>query len=424
MKIERIEAKTLIRTSKRSPYNLHMNLYQGCYHNCAYCDGTSDNYHMHKDFSTRIKAKVNAPDLFEDFLKKKKLKPIFRKNRATLGDFGGFSFSSEMKHKLPRYVVSLFGNVCDIYQPAEKECQITRKILQIALDYGLAIRILTKSNLVLRDMDLIKKIHEKSFARVAFTVTLHNEDDQKNFEPFASSTSERIEAIAKFRQAGIPSGAYITPVIPFIGDTPENLDNLFKQLKRVDSEFVITGGLTLKKRNKLNFMKVIKEKYPQLTSKIESLYSNYNQLYDYGQPNPEIALNHNLPNPVYEGYFLAKKNKINFFEPRYIPDIRFRKNLVVATYLARIGFLKKTIYPEDGHCIYEGAQFQKAAREIEYLQKDLTTMSHLDIKKLKYHDKTVRFEKSIIDSINELLSAGTSHYLKEKDDFGDILYCK
>lgn len=247
MKVEKIQAKTLVRTSNRSPHHIHMNLYQGCYHNCAYCNGTSDNYHMHDDFGVTIKAKINAPELFEEYLVKKGLVPFNRNGTTTLDEFIESKNNSLTKYQTPKFLLSLFGNVCDIYQPAEEELQLTRQLLLIAYDYGIPVRLLTKSDLALRDLDIIKKIHETSFARVAFTVTLMNENDQKNIEPNASSTFSRIQAIKEFRNASIPSGAYITPVIPFIGDTEENLENIFAELECLESDILKMSDSQLQK---------------------------------------------------------------------------------------------------------------------------------------------------------------------------------
>ncbi len=408
MKIEKISAKSLIRTSNRSPHHIHLNIYQGCFHNCAYCNGISDNYHMHDDFDNIIKAKINAPELFEQFLIRRGYKPINRNGTTTLEDFLTDGNETPPKNNQPDFLLSLFGNVCDIYQPAEEEMLLTRQLLQVVHDYCVPIRILTKSSLVLRDLDLIKKINEKSFARVAFTITLMNEEDQTNFEPMASSSLERIRALNKFREEGIPSGAYITPVIPFIGDTDENLNSIFTELKSANSEFVITGGLTLKPgRNKEHFMQIIQNKYPSLYSSYNKLYSNNNP---FGQPDPEKAQEFQLTKPVLRGYQLAKEYGINFFEPRYIPNVGFRRNLVIATYLSRIGFLMNEILGENRTSAYE---YRKAGSELEHLNSDITTMTDS-----KLEDLNLSLE--IIKTIREIVDTGKCSYFQEKGDFGSL----
>ena len=408
MNIERIHAKTLIRTSNRSPHHIHLNIYQGCYHNCVYCNGIADNYHMHDDFGERIKAKINAPHLFEKYLIKEGYYPIFRDGTKTLDEFLPHQQFHKTEYKKPEFLLSLFGNVCDIYQPAEEEMQLTRKLLQIACDYGIPVRLLTKNALVLRDLDLIKKIHKVSFARVAFTITLINEEDQRIFEPRASSSLARLLALKKFREEGIPSGAYITPVIPFIGDTEENLNGIYEKLKSFNSEFIITGGLTLKPgRNKERFMKVIRDNYSHLYSKFEDLYSNNNP---FGQPNPIIAQKFNLIQPVKRGYELAHKYGLNYFEPRYIPNVKNRINLTIATYLARIGFIKNEISQEDGTI---GHEFRKAASVLEHLDTNISLMSNSDFEALQLSSSTIPIIKNIIKT-------GKCNYLDQNGDFGSL----
>ncbi len=412
MRIENIQAKTLIRTSNRSPHHIHMNLYQGCFHNCVYCNGTAETYHMHDDFGLTIKAKVNAPELLERYLLKEGYVPFNRDGRITLDEFLSTQTKTNTNYELPNFVLSLFGNVCDVYQPAEEELELTRTLLQIAYDFGVPVRLLTKSTLVLRDLDLLKKIHDTSFARVAFTITLADEEDQSNFEPNASSTAERLEALRLLRKEGIPSGAYITPIIPLIGDTEENLGHLFKKLQQINAEFVITGGLTLKPgRNKDSFMQVIIDKYPEYYSQISNLYSNNSP---YGQPNSDVAKRLDLLKPVQQGYERAREYGINFYEPRFIPNVKYRKNLEVATYLARIGFLKEEIFREN---YGEAREYRNAASKLEFLDKDIQEKSDSKIKGLD-------FPEYIKNHIIEIISTGKSNYLEEKNDFGELFYIK
>ena len=410
--IEKIQANTLIRTSSRSPHHIHMNLYQGCFHQCIYCNGISDNYHMHDDFGETIKAKINAPELFEKYLIKEGYCPFNRNGTTTLDNFISDQNKIVNSSKRPDFILSLFGNVCDVYQPAEKQLQLTRTLLQIASNYRVPVRLLTKSDLVLRDLDLLKELHKIAFVRVAFTITLFNENDQRNFEPNASSTYSRLKALALLRKEGIPAGAYITPIIPFIGDSDENLENIFSFLHQIDSEFVITGGLTLKPgRNKELFLKMVKEKYPTIYQKMNNLYSNDNP---YGQPDPIYANKLNLIKPVQKGYELARKYRLNFFEPRYIPNVKFVKNLEIATLLARIGFLKAEIQCEN---LSQANEFRHAASWLEFLDSDISSFTDIEYKQLK-------FSPSVVSTIREILETGVSSFLVHNHDFGEILYSR
>ncbi|MHA1829392.1 MAG: radical SAM protein [Candidatus Heimdallarchaeaceae archaeon] len=375
MKLEFVEAKSLIRKSNRSPYHYHFNLYQGCEHNCVYCDGRSEGYFIHKEYGTEIKAKINAPEMFERFLRKKGLISITKKMNTNLENYFPNIHARHTQKNKVGFIVSLFGNVCDVYQPVETELQLTRRILQIAYDYCVPIRLLTKSDLVLRDIELIEKINNRSFARVAFTITLANLSDQLIFEPNASPTNERFKAMQIFSSKGISTGAYITPIIPFIGDTEENLHKLYKNLQKAKADFVVTGGLTLKPgRNKDIFFKAIKHHYPQLFHKFKRLYSNNNQ---FGQPDNSVAEEYQLVKPIKRGYELSREYNIHYYEPRYIPQVPNKTNLEVSTILARIAFLKRDIYEES---YKESLPLLKSSSIIEYLQRDINTMSIRDMK--------------------------------------------
>lgn len=404
MIIEKYEAKSLIRTSKRSPHHIHLNIYQGCFHNCSYCDGKSDEYFMHDDYSNKIRAKINAPELLEEHLIKKGFLPINREKTNTLLDFIPQSNRKKISSDNSKFIINIFGNICDVYQPAEAELEITRKVLQVAYDYGFPVRILTKNALVLRDIDLIKKINQDTFARVAFTITLSNPQEQLIFEPNASSTNDRLSALKKFREEGISAGCYITPVIPWIGDTKTNLMELFQQLKEARADFVITGGLTLKPgRNKEDFLKIIDEYYPELLILYDELYKN-NSI--YGQPDMEIWGKYKLLNPIKQGYQMSKKYGINFFEPRYIPEGTLRTNLEMATKLSRIAFLMGEIYEESWQKAYE---IREAAIELENKPSDISLMKFEEI-------LTLPFEKHVFRHIIEMLQTRKSSYLIKKED--------
>ncbi|MCE7739147.1 MAG: radical SAM protein [Candidatus Heimdallarchaeota archaeon] len=410
MIIEKYQAKSLIRTSRRSPHHIHLNIYQGCFHNCSYCDGKSDEYFMHDDYSNTIRAKINAPELLEEYLKNKGFLPINREKTNTLLDFIPQSSRKKMASDNPKFIINIFGNICDVYQPAEAELEITRKILQVAYDYGFPVRILTKNALVLRDIDLIKKINQDTFARVAFTITLSNPQEQLIFEPNASSTNERLTALKKLREEGIPAGVYITPVIPWIGDKDANLIELFQQLKDVKAEFVITGGLTLKPgRNKEDFLKTIDEHHPELLVLYDELYRN-NSI--YGQPDMEIWKKYKLQNPIKQGYQMSREFGINFYEPRYIPEGTIRINLEIATILSRIAFLMAEIYEESWHKAYE---LREAAIELENYPSDISLMKFEEI-------LTLPFEKHVFRHIIEMLQTGKSSYLVKKEDNSQLFF--
>jgi len=142
--------------------------------------------------------------------------------------------------------------------------------------------VLTKSTLVLRDLDLLKEIHERAFANVVFTITLHDEETKRVFEPNSSATSERFDALKAIRKAGLFGGVMATPIIPGIGDTEENMRGLARDAKRVGAEFIQFAGMTLKPgRQKEYFLRVVREHFPEQLALLENIYANNDR---YGSP--------------------------------------------------------------------------------------------------------------------------------------------
>ena len=412
LNIQPYKAKSLVRTSSHTPTHVHLNPYQGCYHNCAYCFGRSDEYFMHKDYGEKIRVKINAPELLERYLKKKGFIPYNKDRTSTLVDYIPYS-NNDIKSSLPpKFVISMFGNVCDVYQPAEKKVEITRKLLHVAYDYGFPIRILTKSNLVLRDIDLLKKIHQDSFARVAVTVTLYDEEKQKIFEPNACLSSERFDTVRILRKEGISSGIYITPVLPFIGDSHENLSQIISKAKEVDAEFIISGGLTLSPgRIKQNYIKIIETHYPEYLEKYNLLYSNNNR---YGQPDPNIANQFNLLDPIERGYELCKANNLYFYEPRIIPEGQIYSNLLIATALYRIAFLHEKIYKTKEINIRE---FHQAAQYCELCHHDLSLLLDEEIHALP-------FSSEITSIILEIVKDNNCQFLSSINEWKSLIATK
>ena len=274
MDIEYYHAKTIVREQKGGR-SIHLNPYQGCYHDCVYCDGKAENYHMHEDFGTRIKVKENAPGLLEKYLRKKGFLPVNREKTGTLMDLGVEPIS------LPEKItVGISGGVCDIYQPAEEEAEMARKMMQIVYDFGLPIELLTKNKLVLKDLDLLKKINEDAHATVCMTVvfSMENERLREIFEPRASTIAERFEALKILHEAGIITGIWMMPILPWIGDDDENLESMVRSAAEAGVQYVLPAGMTLKPgRQKDGFMKVIKEHFPGLVNKYARLYGNDNK---------------------------------------------------------------------------------------------------------------------------------------------------
>lgn len=172
----------------RMDYSL--NPYQGCEHGCSYCFARPTHefwgYSAGVDFERKIMVKKNAPELLEKFFRKK-----------------GY---------IPK-TISLSGNT-DCYQPAERKFEITRKLLQLCLDYRHPVSILTKNALVLRDTDILKPLAEQNLVSVSFSIPTINEEIRRKMEPRTSSVNNKLKAIETLTLNGIPVGVMVAPVIP------------------------------------------------------------------------------------------------------------------------------------------------------------------------------------------------------------------
>lgn len=255
MAVREVHAKSILRKHKRidswfvSRYGL--NLYRGCLHNCVYCDGRAEKYNVEGDFGRDVAVKVNAIDVL-----KRELDP-------------------ERKRKpLMRSFIMLGGGVGDSYQPIEKKYQISRHVLELFSQRNWPVHVLTKSILIERDLDIIKTIHRKKGAVISFSFSTLDDQISSIFEPGVPRPSERLRAIMKFKEAGIACGIYLMPVIPFITDTLDSIEQVVKEAQRINVDFIVFCSMTLKPgRQKDYFMKVVQKHYPDFVSDYEKLYT-------------------------------------------------------------------------------------------------------------------------------------------------------
>lgn len=221
-----------------------MNIYRGCTHGCIYCDSRSKCYNMNHDFED-IEVKINAPELLEEALGKKRKK-------CMIGT----------------------GSMCDPYMHIERELKYTRKCLEIIDRYGFGLSILTKSNRILGDLDLIKSINKKAKCVVQITLTTYDEKLCKILEPNVSTTKERFEVLKIMRDNCIPTVVWLDPILPFINDTEENLMGIMDYCKEAKVYGIICFGmgLTLREGNREYFYKKLDEHFPGLKQKYQKKY--------------------------------------------------------------------------------------------------------------------------------------------------------
>jgi len=226
-----------------SPSN-GMNIYRGCTHGCIYCDSRSKCYNIDHDFED-IEIKSNALTLLEDALKRKRKK-------CMIGT----------------------GSMTDSYIHLEEQLKRTRKVLELIDRYGFGVSIQTKSNRILRDLDLLKSINEKTKAVVQITLTTYDEKLCKILEPNVSTTKERFEVLKIMRDNNIPTVVWLDPILPFINDTEENLRGVLDYCveAKVYGIICFNMGLTLREGNREYFYEKLDEHFPGLKEKYHRKY--------------------------------------------------------------------------------------------------------------------------------------------------------
>ena len=233
--------------------NNGMNIYRGCSHGCIYCDSRSRCYGFTHAFED-IEVKKNAPELLEQALRSKR-------HKCMIGT----------------------GAMCDPYLPAEKELQLTRKCLELIDRYEYGVTVLTKSNLVLRDLDLLQSINKKAKAVVQMTLTTYDEELCRKIEPHVSTTRERFEVLMRCKELGIPTLVWMTPILPFINDTRENIEGLLDYCLQagVQGILVFDVGVTLREGDREYFYQALDRDFPGIRQKYISAYGN---AYDIPSP--------------------------------------------------------------------------------------------------------------------------------------------
>lgn len=234
--IQEILVKTALSPSKLPGLDYALNPYMGCQHACIYCYAPSV---LHRDkgkWSDQVEAKVNLPRILSKELRAKK-----------------------------KGVVGL-GTVTDPYQPVEKKYEITRRCLELLLMHDFPVCIQTKSSLVLRDIDLLKKF---SRLEVGITLTSHDDTVRKKLEPGTSSVEERLDALSELSKNRINTWVFMGPVMPYITDVRE----LIGAISMTKPGYLLVDKLRIREDIRNNIFCFIKEIYPQLIEKYENIFS-------------------------------------------------------------------------------------------------------------------------------------------------------
>ena len=236
-----------------------MNIYRGCSHGCIYCDSRSRCYQFTHPFED-IEVKQNAPELLEKALRSKRKK-------CMIGT----------------------GAMSDPYMHCEEELRLTRKCLEIILQYGFGAAIQTKSDRILQDIDLLDEINKKAKCVVQMTLTTYDDELCKILEPNVCNTKRRIEVLEKMQERGIPTMVWITPILPFINDTEENVKAILKECSRVGVKGIIDFGmgLTLREGDREYYYAALDKHFPGMKQRYIKRYGNS---YELPSPNSKELL--------------------------------------------------------------------------------------------------------------------------------------
>lgn len=235
--MEYIPTKTIVSNYKDNPHwfgiNYNMNIYKGCCHGCIYCDSRSNCYQI-IDFD-RVRIKENSIEIIKKDLTSKRKKGV-------VGT----------------------GAMSDPYNPFEEKYLLTRQALKLLDEHRFGIAITTKSDLIVRDIDILKRIQKHSPNLVKITITTSDDELCKKIEPNVSTTSDRFKGLKKLSDNNIYSGVLLMPILPFINDTEENIRNIIKRAYECGAKFIFSYGIgvTLRSNQREYYFEQLRKIFP------------------------------------------------------------------------------------------------------------------------------------------------------------------
>lgn len=250
MEIEEIKIKKALNRlhSNFLPYKWDLNVYRGCSHRCQYCYALYSHKYLEngKNFFDTIYVKTNIVEALEKELSSKR-----------------------WKHE----VINL-GGVTDSYQLIEEKYGLMREVLKLMIKYKTPIIISTKSDLILRDMDLLEELAKVTSVNVAVTIITMDENIRKQIEPGARPSEKRLEVLKQLAGKNIGLGLHLMPILPMITDSEENIENIFREVSKIPIDYAICGFLNLRSATRVNFLDFIKLNFPNLFDDYLKLYQS------------------------------------------------------------------------------------------------------------------------------------------------------
>lgn len=249
MKIEKIQVKSALQKVKsRFPYQWSLDPYRGCQHHCEYCYALYTHAYLGNDaFFDTVYVKENILAVLENELK-----------------------SAKWKHE-----IVAIGTVCDAYQPIEAIVQLMPQILRLFIKYQTPIIISTKSDLILRDYELIKELATLTLVNVAATITCYDEHFSQLIEKNATPSARRFMMLEQFKKTNAVVGLHLMPIIPFINDSRENIEAIFQLAKKIKVDYLIVGTLYLIGDTRVAFQKFYRQNFPAHYQEFYDVFKNY-----------------------------------------------------------------------------------------------------------------------------------------------------
>jgi len=255
-----ITCKSACTKTKRSmPYKWDLNIYRGCEHRCKYCYALYSHKYLESNYKEIVSSKeANSNKFFNNIYIKTNVAEELDKQLSKP------SWKNEM---------IAIGTVTDSYQSIEREYELMREVLEVLIKHKNPAVISTKSNLILRDLDLIDELSQVNFINIAVSMSSLDWDIQKAIEPNAISPKERLKVLEIVRnQTNASTGLHFMPIIPYLTDSYQHIENMFKNAEKRDIHAILLGPLNLYGKTRGVFLNFIKNDYPELYQDIFTIY--------------------------------------------------------------------------------------------------------------------------------------------------------
>ncbi|WP_240664331.1 radical SAM protein [Methanosarcina sp. MSH10X1] len=264
---EEIKVKTALNRIKESsritlPFHWDLNIYRGCEHGCNYCYAMYSHRYLEKvekdSFLATDPPGIEKCAFFQKICVKTNIAEALEKQ------LGAKNWKKE--------VINI-GGICDSYQPAEAEYGLMRQVLPLMIKYRNPVIISTKSDLILRDLDLLKELAELTYVNVAVTVTTMDKKLSTLLEPLASPPENRFSILRAFKGTATVTGLHMMPILPFLTDSPQNLEQILSLAAKCEVDYALSGVLYLRGDTRKHFLDFLELNFPERVDPYRKLYA-------------------------------------------------------------------------------------------------------------------------------------------------------